>query len=31
VPLQVLRGAQMKSLTVRSLDRTRYFKGSTAH
>jgi S1-C subfamily serine protease len=31
VPLQVLRGAQVRSLTVRSMDRTQYFKGSTAY
>jgi serine protease Do len=31
VPLQVLRGVQVRTLTVRSMDRTQYFKGSTAY
>lgn len=31
VPLTVLRGAQVRSLTVRSIDRMQYFKGSTPH
>ena len=31
VPLQVLRGAQVRNVTVRSADRTQYFKGSTAY
>jgi len=31
VPLRVLRGAQVRSLTVRSIDRVEYFKGSTTH
>ena len=31
VPLRVLRGAQVRNVTVRSIDRTQYFKGSTVH
>ncbi|HEY1287128.1 MAG TPA: S1C family serine protease [Burkholderiales bacterium] len=31
VPLRVLRGAQVRSVTVRSIDRAQYFKGSTAY
>jgi S1-C subfamily serine protease len=31
VPLRVLRGAQVRSITVRSIDRMQYFKGSTPH
>ena len=31
VPLKVLRGAQVRSVTVRSVDRAQYFKGSTAY
>lgn len=31
VPLQVLRGAQVRNVTVRSADRAQYFKGSTAY
>jgi len=27
----VLRGAQVRSVTVRSVDRAQYFKGSTAY
>ena len=31
VPLRVLRGVQVRSVTVRSIDRAQYFKGSTAY
>jgi serine protease Do len=31
VPLKVLRGAQVRDLSVRSIDRMQYFKGSTAY
>jgi S1-C subfamily serine protease len=31
VPLQVLRGAQVRNVTVLSADRMQYFKGSTAY
>jgi serine protease Do len=31
VPLKVLRGAQVRDLRVRSIDRMQYFKGSTAY
>lgn len=31
VPLKVLRGAQLRNVTVRSIDRNQYFKGSTTH
>jgi len=31
VPLRVLRGAQVRSVTVRSIDRAQYFKASTAY
>ena len=31
VSLRVLRGAQVRSVTVRSVDRAQYFKGSTAY
>jgi S1-C subfamily serine protease len=31
VPLRVLRGAQVRSVTVRTIDRAQYFKGSTAY
>jgi serine protease Do len=31
VPLRVLRGAQVRNVTVRSIDRMQYFKGSTVH
>ena len=31
VALRVLRGAQVRSVTVRSVDRAQYFKGSTAY
>jgi S1-C subfamily serine protease len=31
VPLRVLRGAQVRNVTVRSIDRMQYFKGSTIH
>jgi serine protease Do len=31
VPLKVLRGTQVRSVTVRSIDRAQYFKGSTAY
>jgi len=31
VPLRVLRGPQVRSFTVRSIDRMQYFKGSTTH
>jgi S1-C subfamily serine protease len=31
VPLRVLRGAQVRNVTLRSIDRMQYFKGSTVH
>jgi S1-C subfamily serine protease len=31
VPLRVLRGSQLRNVTVRSIDRAQYFKGSTAY
>lgn len=31
VPFKILRGAQIKDLTVRSVDRAQYFKGSKAY
>jgi S1-C subfamily serine protease len=31
VPLKILRGAQVRELTVRSIDRARYFEGSKTH
>jgi S1-C subfamily serine protease len=31
VPIKVLRGMQMKDLSVRSIDRTEYFRASKAH
>jgi hypothetical protein len=31
VPLKVLRGTQLRELTVRSIDRVQYFRNSTAY
>ena len=31
VPVRVLRGSQVRNITVRSIDRMQYYKGSTAH
>jgi S1-C subfamily serine protease len=31
VPLKVLRGTQVRELTIRSIDRMQYFKGSTTY
>jgi serine protease Do len=31
VPLRILRGAQVRELSVRSIDRVQYFKGSTTY
>ena len=31
VPLRVLRGSQVRELTVRSIDRGQYFKGSSTY
>jgi len=31
VPVRVLRGAQVRNFTVRSVDRMQYYKGSTTH
>ena len=31
VPLKVLRGAQIREVTVRSIDRVQYFRGSATY